>query len=155
MDKMKGSGQRMNVTPSRFDVVIRVKKHQEKKAQHELGQIQRKKETEQEALSELRDQRATAIGATGRVARTRATEAQANHAFIQRLSRQIEKQQKTVEKIQQHEDEKREELAERSKSKKIVERLDEKRRLEEQRVRSRKEQAILDVLAQRTKTGEK
>jgi|WetSurMetagenome_2_1015567.scaffolds.fasta_scaffold115654_2 flagellar protein FliJ len=145
----------MKVTPSRLDTVIRVKKHQEKKAQHELGLIQEKKETEKKALTLLRAEHASAVGEAGQVAHASVTELQANHAFIQRLSRQIEKQQQTVEKIQQREQVKREEVVEKSKSKKIVERLDEKRRGEHAKELGKKEQGVLDVLAQRTKPLEK
>jgi flagellar FliJ protein len=145
----------MKVTPSRFQTVIRVKKHQEKKAQAELGQIQEKKESEKKALNSLERERADAVGQAGRVARSSATEMQASHAFIQRLSNQIDKQQKMVEKIQQREELKREELAEKSKSKKMVERLDERRRREQELAIDKKEQVMLDVLAQRTKPMEK
>ncbi len=144
----------MKVTPSRFQTVIRVKKHQEKKAQTELGQIQEKKETETRTLKALRDEHASAVDGTGRAARTSANEVQANHAFIQRLSRQIEQQQQMVEKIREREDLKREELAEKSRSKKIVERLEERRRREMEMQIDRKEQGMLDVLAQRTKPRE-
>ncbi|MCX6138828.1 MAG: flagellar export protein FliJ [Ignavibacteriales bacterium] len=134
---------------SPLTTVIKVKKFQEKKAQRELYQLVNYKNEEAAALSTLQDRQETAMSNALRFLKARATDLQTDRAFLRSLSHQIEHQAKVVEGIQEKEDSKRDEVVEKSKSKKMVENLDEKRRVAAEKEVDRKDQRLIDVLAQR------
>jgi len=139
----------MKANKSRLHPVIKVKKFKEKMAQGELIQIQATREKENTTLSALNQKKEHALDAAVRTTKAKATEVQTSRAFIQKLSRQIQQQEKKIESILVQEDEKRVELTEKSQSRKMVEKLDEKRRETLAREAERKEQRLLDVLARR------
>jgi flagellar export protein FliJ len=139
----------MKANKSQLHPVIKVKKFKEKKAQSELVQIQANREKENAALSTLNKKKEHALDATVRTIKAKATEVQTSRAFIQKLSRQIQQQEKKIEGIEAEENDKRIELTEKSQSRKMVEKLDEKRREALAREAERKEQRLLDVLARR------
>jgi flagellar export protein FliJ len=143
----------MQISESRLHTVIKVKTHQQKNAQRELVQIQETKQKETGVLSDLRDTHEWALSDSVRAAKIRATDAQTSRAFIQRLGRQIERQAQEVEKISHQEDTKRGELLEKSQSKRMVERLEEKRKVEAAKEADRRDQKLIDVLAQRLRLG--
>jgi flagellar protein FliJ len=139
----------MKEQKSKLQNVLKVKKFREKKAQGELVQIQAVREVEKTALSDLTLRKESAIDAASKTVRMRATELQSNQAFIQNLTKQIQKQEEKIETIRVKEDEKREELTEKSQSRKMVEKLDEKRRSATAKEIERKEQRLLDVLSRK------
>ena len=143
----------MRVGDTRLTTVLKVKQHQENTAQRELKDIQAKKAKETDALTTLETTQKAAYVQASEPVRVRATDAQVDRAFIQRLSREIKTQQDRVDTIHHEEDSKREELVVRSQSKKMVEKLDDKRKQEALKEVERKEQKVLDVLASRIKTG--
>jgi len=143
----------MRVSKSRMHTIIRVKTHQEKKAQQELVKIQDKKEKETSVLTHLEQSHQSAANEAARTSKARAAEVQTNRAFLQNLSRQIQQQHKKVGDIRVEEDEKRDELLAKSKSKKMVEKLDAKRRAESMKESERKEQSVIDGLARRVRRG--
>jgi flagellar export protein FliJ len=133
--------------------VVKVKSHQEKKAQRELAEIQEKQHEENGRLESLHRTTEDALQETSAILKARATELQTSHAFLQSLARQIQRQHKKLEAIRQLEENKKEELLQRKQSREMIDRLVEKRLVHENKERERKEQRILDVLAHRIRWG--
>ena len=129
--------------------VLKVKKYQEKKAHEELVHLLRSKDLEQAALSDLNDRRENAMSEAVRVSRSRALELQTSRAFLKTLSTEIRQKEKKVDEIQGQANNKRSELVERTQSKQMVENLDQRRQAEIAKEIDRKEQRLIDVLAQR------
>jgi len=142
----------MRIGPSRLQTVIRVKDIQVKGAQRELAQIKVKKDLEQGTLDRLEDQKSSAMTDTANEMKSRARDLQTGRAFLQSLSRQIKDQEKTVQTVSDQEDSKRGELVEKTKSRKMIETIEEKRRNEQVKEDERKAQRVIDVLAQRMTT---
>jgi len=143
----------MNVAESRLQTVIRVKDFQVKKAQKELAQIKVQREEEQGTLDTLEETQSTAMSDAAREMKAKAVDVQTSRAFIQSLSRQIKQQEGKVEEIQGQEDDKRGELLEKTQSQQMLEKLDQKRKDEVEKEQEKKSQRMLDVLAQRMKSG--
>jgi flagellar export protein FliJ len=143
----------VNVSSStKFRTVLKVKKIQERKAQSELHQLELVHAREEATLTEIKETQKTALSDAVRSMRMKATEAQTSRAFIKQLSREIEEQKKKVSEIQTQKSVKRDELIERSKSTTIIEKLDKKLQAEEVKESERKEQRLIDVLAQRIRS---
>jgi flagellar export protein FliJ len=143
----------MQVSNSGLETVIKVKHFQVKKAQRELAEIKINLEKEQGALDHLEETKDSAMTDAVRIMRTRAGDLQTSRAFIQSLSRQIQQQEDRLDEIKQQEDDKRGELLEKTKSRQMVEKLDQKRKDEAEKEDERKAQKMIDVLAQRLKMG--
>ncbi len=137
---------------SKFRTVLKVKRIQEKKAQSELRQLEVVHAREEATLSEIKETQQTALSDAVRRMKMKATEAQTSRAFIKQLSREIEEQKQKVAAVESQKAEKREEVIERSKSTTIIEKLDKKLHAEEVKETERKEQRLIDVLAQRIRS---
>jgi flagellar export protein FliJ len=144
----------MKVTAhSKFRTVLKVKKIQERKSQTELHQIEVVHAREEATLADIKQTQQSALSDAVRSMKVKATDAQTSRAFIKKLSNEIEEQSQKVEKLVSMEQSKREELLERSKSKNMIEKLDQKLQTEEAKDNERKEQRLIDVLAQRMRSG--
>jgi flagellar export protein FliJ len=143
----------MKQKASRLCPVIKVKKFKENMAHSELVQIQATREKENTALHVLNRQKEHVLDDVVRVTRARATEVQTSSAFIQKISRQIQQQEKKVQNIQLQEEEKREEVSQKSQSRKMVEKLEEKHRATLAKELERKEQRLLEVFSRRLSLG--
>ena len=141
----------MQAATKSLKTVLKVKKHQENKAHLELIHIRREKQEKSDALDRLHEEKDGALVESIRALRTRATELQVNRAFVQKLTGQIQKQKKLVHEMQTKEDTKRDELVEKTQAKKMVEKLNERRVAELSKEHERKEQRLIDVLAQRVR----
>jgi len=139
----------MQFVQTGLGTVLKVKKYQEKKAHEELIHLLRSKDKEQAALSDLNDKRENAMTDAVRVSRARALELQTSRAFLRSLSAEIRQKEKKVDEIQLQENSKRSELVERTQAKQMVENLDQRRQAEIVKEADRKEQRLIDVLAQR------
>ncbi len=139
----------MQYVDTGLGTVLKVKKYQEKKAHEELVHLLRSKDLEQAALSDLNDRRENAMSEAVRVSRSRALELQTSRAFLKTLSTEIRQKEKKVDEIQGQANNKRSELVERTQSKQMVENLDQRRQAEIAKEIDRKEQRLIDVLAQR------
>ena len=139
----------MKEKKSRFCQVIKVKKLKENRAQTELTQIRSLREQEKVALGSLSKQRDHAMDAAVRTIKARAADVQTSRAFIENLSMQIRQQEKRLEGIQNQENEKREDLIQKTQARRIVEKLDEKRKEILAKETERKEQRLLDALSRR------
>jgi flagellar export protein FliJ len=129
--------------------VLKVKKYQEKKAHEELVHLLHSKDREQAALSELNDTRENAMTEAVRISKSRALELQTSRAFLRTLSTEIRQKERRVDEIQGQANDKRSELVERTQAKQMVENLDQRRHAEIVKEADRKEQRLIDVLAQR------
>jgi len=143
----------MQASESRLLTVIKVKSFQVKTAQRELAAIKVNREAEQGTLSHLTDTQSSAMSDAFREMKTRAADLQTSRAFIDSLSRKIKNQEEKVVQIEVRENNKREELVEKSKSEQMLEKLDQKRKDEASKDVERKAQRMVDVLAQRMRMG--
>jgi flagellar export protein FliJ len=137
---------------SKFSTVLKVKRIQEKKSQTELHQLQTAHAQEEAALADIKQTQRTALSDAVRSMKMKATEAQTNRAFIRKLSDEIQDQSKKVDDLESMKESKREELIARTKGKNMIEKLDDKLQIEKAKENDRKEQRLIDVLAQRIRT---
>jgi flagellar export protein FliJ len=107
------------------------------------------KEREAERLDEMQNNNEAALNEAGKTTKARATDLQANRAFLQKLDKQIHDQEKKMQTISHNEDAKRQVLLEKSQEKRVVEILDERREAEELKEMEKKYQRVIDMLAQR------
>jgi len=142
----------MRVSDSHLSTVIRVKDHLVKKAQRELAVIRVSREKEEGTLSTLEDRQSSAMTEAVRKMKTRALDLQTSQAFLQSLSRQIERQEEKVRQVTTQEEGKRGELVEKSQSKEMIVKIDQRRKDEEAKEQERKAQRVIDVLAQRMRS---
>ena len=140
-------------TNTKFQTVLRVKKIQERKSQTELHQLQVVHAREEATLADIKQTQQSALSDAVRSMKIKATDAQTNRAFIKKLSNEIEDQVKKVENLESMKQDKRDELLQRTQSKNMIEKLDQKLQTEEARENERKEQRLIDVLAQRMRSG--
>jgi len=143
----------MRVSDSSFETVIRVKDIQLKNAQRELAVISVNRAREEGALTNLEERKSSAMTDAVRTMKTKAVDLQTSQAFLQSLSRQIQKQVQKVEEVLTQEEGKRGELLEKSQSKQMIEKIDQRRKDVQERELERKTQRLSDVLAQRIKSG--
>lgn len=139
----------MKITEQRLSTILKVKENQKKATQQELHSIKKEKKRQLEALDHLEETKEAAIGGLTRNGKIRATDVHVNHAYIQHLTQQLKLQMKKINTIETEENDKREELLEKTKSKRIFEKLEEKRQAEVHQESQRKEQRLMDVLANR------
>ncbi len=142
----------MRVSESHFQTVIRVKDFQVKRAQRELAVITVNRAQEEGTLTSLEERQSTAMSDAVRRLKTKAVNLQTSHAFIQSLSRQIQRQEEKVQAIITQEEGKRGELLEKSQSKHMIEIIDLRRKEEQEKEQERKAQRVIDILAQRIKS---
>jgi len=140
----------MDVSGVRFGTLLKVRKYQERKAQEELSQIRNQKLQEKEALSELAEKRDGEISTSPQQGKVQAADLQISRAFIRKLTKEIQAQQKKIEEIQKQEETKTDEVVERKKAKEMIETLEDRYQTQLTKERDRKEQRLMDVLAQRT-----
>jgi flagellar export protein FliJ len=143
----------MRVSDTGFETVIRVKDFQVKKAQRELAVISVDRVRAEGTLTNLEEKQSTAMTDAVRTMKTKAVDLQTSQAFLQSLSRQIQKQVEKVEEVLTQEEGKRGELLEKSQSKQMIEKIDQRRKVEQEKELERKAQRVSDVLAQRMKSG--
>lgn len=140
----------MNVNSVRFGTLLKVRKYQEKKTQEELSQIRTQKHMEEETLSKLAAKRESEIASTPQNGKVQAADVQVSRAFLRKLAKEIQAQQKKIQEIEKQEETKTFELIERKKAKEMIEILEEKFQMQLAKERERKEQRLIDILAQRT-----
>lgn len=141
----------MESTSMRFGTLLKVRNYQEQKAQQELSQIRNQKISEEEQLATLDKKRNSEISDTGSVSKTRAADMQMSRAFIKRLSKEIQSQKTKIEDTQNKEDSKTDEVVERKQAKEMIQNLEDKYRSYMAKEQERKDQRLMDVLAQRTR----
>jgi flagellar export protein FliJ len=143
----------MKVSELRFGTLLKVREHQKKAAQQELSRIRTEKEIAQTKLTTLDQVQQDEMNTSIKKEKAKATDIQTSRAFIRRLSREIEQQQKKVEEITSKEEDKRVEVVERTQEKEMIQQLEEKYQTHLAKERERKEQRMVDILAQRVKSS--
>ncbi len=144
----------MRVGDSHFSTVIRVKDVQVKQAQRELAVIKITRAREEGTLTTLEEQQNSAMTDAVRKMKTKAVDLQTSQAFLQSLARQIEIQGEKLRDVITREEGKRVELVEKSQSKQMIEKIDQRRKDEVEKEDDRKAQRVIDVLAQRLKADQ-
>ncbi len=139
----------MKITEQRLDTLLKVKVHQQKKVQQELAKLLGEKEIEEKNFAELKVLKEGATGDFASNLKLRATEIQSSKAYIDNLTDKLTTQVNKLDQIQTAEEGKRGELLEKEKSKKQIEILSEKREAELIKERIRKDQRLMDILANR------
>ena len=142
----------MRSTDSPLTTVIRVKGHLVKKAQRELAVLRVTREKEEGTLESLEGRQSSAIHEAARKKRGRAVELQTGRAFIQTLSRKIERQEARVREASTREDGKRGELVGHSQSKQMITDIDTRRKVESAKAKERRDQRDTDAIAQRLRS---
>lgn len=140
-------------TSKRIQKVLDVKTRQENQAHKELKHAQERKDAEAKKLDTLRTREEQALSDGESTVVVRASEIQTKRAFLRFLTREIEGQNERLDTVTTEENVKREALVERSKSKKIIQELKEQLVVQEQKEVERKEQRMIDILAQRIRAA--
>jgi flagellar export protein FliJ len=143
----------MKINESRFGTLLKVREHQERKAQQELNTIRTEKNAAENALTEMDEKRNTEIKGAANQGKARAKDLQTSRAFIRKLSQDIQQQENKIETIKTQEETKRVEVVGRSQEKEMVERLEEKYQAHAAKEKDRKEQRVVDILAQRVRAS--
>jgi len=142
----------MRATDSPLTTVIRVKGHLVKKAQRELAVLRITREKEEGTLESLEGRQSSAIREAARKRKGRAADLQTGRAFIQTLSRKIERQEARVREAATREEGKRGELVGHSQSKQMITNIDERRKVESVKDKERRAQPDIDVVAHRLRS---
>jgi len=142
----------MRASDSPLSTVIRVKGHLVKKAQRELAALKVTRQKEEGTLEALEGRQHSAMSEAARKKRGRAADLQTGRAFIQTLSRKIERQEARVREATTREEGKRGELVGHSQSKQMMTTLDERRKAESAKDKERKAQRDIDIVAQRARS---
>jgi flagellar export protein FliJ len=90
------------------------------------------------------------MNGTDTIEKIRAQDVQTSRAFIRSLTRDMQTQQKKINEIQRQETNKTGEVVECKQAKEVVENLEDKYQTRVAKERDKKEQRMLDILAQRT-----
>ncbi len=133
----------------RLQPVIRVKEIQEKKIQRELAQVKRRILQERENLENLEDEREKVLSSSPLSGRIKAADIVIHQDYIQKISEQIRFENKQIENLTEFETKKIDEVLDVKKDKEAIEHLREKRLEENRRDLDRKEQVLIDAVAQR------
>jgi len=132
-----------------FNKVIQVRTLQQKQAQQQVAEAVRQRIEEEERLTVIHEHREKAASVIRAQQKMSVAQMQTMRSHLSTLNRDIASQQETVEEASVQEGRKRDVLIKKSQEKKMVEVLNEKRRVSEQKETDRKEQKTLDEFAQR------
>lgn len=147
----------------RLQPVIKVKEIQEKKIQRELAQLKKHILQEREQLDDLEGERDKVVsasplrtdreneeGTNGSLhEKIRAADIVVHENYLRKISNEIHFENVKIENLTKTETKKIDEVLDVKKDKETVERLKEKRLEEFRRDADRKEQALIDAIAQR------
>ncbi|HUI29752.1 MAG TPA: flagellar export protein FliJ [Candidatus Acidoferrales bacterium] len=133
----------------RLQSVIRVKEIQEKKIQRELAQVKKRILQEQENLETLEDERERLLSASPLNGKIKAADIVTHHDYIKKISEEIRFENARIDSLTEFETKKIDEVLEVKKDREAIEHLKEKRLEEARRELDRKEQVLIDAIAQR------
>ena len=133
----------------RLQPVIKVKEIQEKKIQRELAQVKRRILQEQENLENLEDERERILSSSPLSGKFKAADIVIHQNYIRKISDEIRYENDKIENLTQFETKKIDEVLDVKKDKEAIEHLKEKRLEEDRRDLERKEQVLIDAIAQR------
>jgi flagellar FliJ protein len=133
----------------RLQSVIKVKEIQEKKFERELAMIKRKILQEQARLDDLRVERERLVSTSPLNGKVRAADMAIHHDYIRRISDEIHFENARIAVLAQSESKKIDEVLDVKKDKEAIEHLKEKQFEEYKRDLDKKEQVLIDAVAQR------
>ena len=129
--------------------MIKVKELQEKKVQRELAVIKNKILQEQEHLDDLQIERERLISSSPLRGKVRAADIALQQDYIHRISSEIHFENAKIAVLTQSETRKIDEVLDVKKDREAIEHLREKRLDEYKRELDKKEQVLIDAVAQR------
>ena len=133
----------------RLQSVIKVKEIQEKKIQREIAQVKRRILQEQKNLESLEDEREKLISASPLNGKVKAADMVVHQDYMKKISELIRFENDKIENLTEFESKKIDEVLDVKKDKEAIEHLKEKRLEEMRRDIDRKEQILIDAVAQR------
>jgi flagellar FliJ protein len=133
----------------RLQSVIRVKEIQEKKIQRELAQVKRRILQERENLETLEDERERLLSSSPLNGKIKAADIVVHQDYIKKISDQIRFENDQIENLTEFESKKIDEVLDVKKDREAIEHLREKRLEECRRELDKKEQVLIDAIAQR------
>ena len=133
----------------RLQSLIKVKEIQEKKVERELATIKNNILKEQARLDDLKHEHERLVSASPVEGKVRAADIALRQDYIQKISSQIHFENTRIVLLTQSENKKIDEVMEVKKDKEAIERLREKRFEEYKKDVEKKEQVLIDALAQR------
>ena len=133
----------------RLQSVIRVKEIQEKKIQRELAQVKRRILQERENLETLEDERERLLSSSPLNGKIKAADIVVHQDYIKKISEQIRFENDQIENLTEFESKKIDEVLDVKKDREAIEHLREKRLEECRRELDKKEQVLIDAIAQR------
>ena len=133
----------------RLQSLIKVKEIQEKKVERELATIKNNILKEQARLDDLKHEHERLVSASPVEGKVRAADIALRQDYIQKISSQIHFENTRIVLLTQSENKKIDEVMEVKKDKEAIERLREKRFEEYKKDIEKKEQVLIDALAQR------
>jgi flagellar protein FliJ len=133
----------------RLQSVIKVKEIQEKKFERELAMIKRKILQEQARLDDLRVERERLVSSSPLHGKVKAADMAVHHDYIRRISDEIHFENAKLAVLTQSESKKIDDVLDVKKDKEAIEHLREKQLEEYKRDLDKKEQVLIDAVAQR------
>jgi len=133
----------------RLQSVIKVKEIQEKKIQREIAQVKRRILQEQENLENLEDERERVLSSSPLSGKIKAADIVVHQDYVNKISEQIRFENNKIENLNDYESKKIDEVLDVKKDREAIEHLREKRLEESKRDLERKEQVLIDAIAQR------
>ncbi len=129
--------------------VIRVKEIQEKKIQRELAQVKRRLLQEREYLENLEDERERLLSSSPLNGKIKAADIVVHQDYVKKISEQIRLENNQIDNLTEFESKKIDEVLDVKKDREAIEHLKEKRLEECRRELEKKEQVLIDAIAQR------
>jgi flagellar protein FliJ len=133
----------------RLQPVIKVKEIQEKKIQRELAQVKRRILQEQENLESLKGEHERLLSSSPLSGKFKAADIVVHQDYIRKISDEIRFENHKIENLTEFETKKIDEVLDVKKGKEAIEHLRDKRMEESRRDLDRKEQVLIDAIAQR------
>lgn len=133
----------------RLQPLIRVKELQEKKVERELAAIKSRILQEQAHLDDLRTEQDKLLSSTPMRGKVRAADMALHQDYIQKISTEIHFENSRIAVLTQNETKKIDEVLDVKKDREAIEHLKEKRLEEYRKELEKKEQVLIDAVAQR------
>ncbi len=138
----------------RLQSVIKIKEIQEKKVERELAMIKKNILQGQARLEDLQGEHQKLVSSSPMEGKIKAADMVTHQDYLRKISDEIKFERVKLENLSRSEDKKRDEVLDAKKDKEAIEHLREKRLEEFKHDMDRKEQILLDAVAQRLSSQE-
>ncbi len=133
----------------KLDPVLKVRQLQEKKYKRELAEIKVTRENAEKLLEDLEMEKMHRIESMEDEYKVKVSELQIQHAYLNAISSQVERQKDMLEKILEEEEKKRELLIKANQGKRIIEKLKQNFIVSLLKDIQRKEQTLYDSISRK------